>query len=80
MNDPEQGIVHVISPELGLALPGQTFICGDSHTCTIGGLGALAWGIGITQGEHALADRIEARGIGAGRWHGRPYARSRKPV
>ncbi len=55
INDPRQGIVHVISPELGIALPGLTLVCPDSHTCTVGGLGALAWGIGTTQAEHALA-------------------------
>jgi len=52
-----QGISHVVSAELGFALPGATVVCGDSHTCTLGGLGALAWGIGVTQGEHALATR-----------------------
>ena len=55
IDDPRQGIVHVISPELGIALPGLTLVCPDSHTCTVGGLGALAWGIGTTQAEHALA-------------------------
>ncbi len=50
----EQGIVHVISPELGVALPGTTLVCGDSHTCTVGGVGALAWGIGSTDSEHVL--------------------------
>jgi 3-isopropylmalate/(R)-2-methylmalate dehydratase large subunit len=55
LNDPRQGIVHVISPELGIALPGATLVCPDSHTCTVGGLGALAWGIGSTEGEHAVA-------------------------
>ena len=49
-----QGIVHVISPELGIALPGSTLVCGDSHTCTVGGVGALAWGIGSTDSEHVL--------------------------
>jgi len=49
-----QGIVHVISPDLGIALPGATLVCGDSHTCTVGGIGALAWGIGSTDSEHAL--------------------------
>jgi len=49
-----QGIVHVISPDLGIALPGSTLVCGDSHTCTVGGIGALAWGIGSTDSEHAL--------------------------
>ena len=53
--DPDQGIVHVISPELGIALPGLSIICPDSHTCTLGGLGALAWGVGSTEAEHALA-------------------------
>lgn len=55
LNSPRQGIVHVISPELGIALPGITLVCPDSHTCTVGGLGALAWGIGSTEGEHAVA-------------------------
>lgn len=53
----DQGIVHVISPELGIALPGTSFVCPDSHTCTLGALGALAWGIGSTDGEHALATK-----------------------
>ena len=55
INDPRQGIVHVVSPEQGIALPGLTLVCPDSHTGTIGGLGALAWGIGSTEAEHALA-------------------------
>jgi len=55
VQDPEQGIVHVISPELGIALPGATIVCPDSHTCTQGAMGALAWGIGSTEAEHALA-------------------------
>jgi 3-isopropylmalate/(R)-2-methylmalate dehydratase large subunit len=55
IDDPDQGIVHVISPELGLALPGLTIVCPDSHTCTQGGVGAMAWGIGSTEAEHALA-------------------------
>ena len=55
IDDARQGIVHVIAPELGIALPGSSYVCGDSHTCTLGALGALAWGIGVTQGEHALA-------------------------
>ena len=53
--DPRQGIVHVISPELGIVLPGLTLVCPDSHTCTQGALGALAWGIGSSDAEHALA-------------------------
>jgi 3-isopropylmalate/(R)-2-methylmalate dehydratase large subunit len=55
VGDPRQGIVHVVSPELGIALPGLTLVCGDSHTCTVGGIGALAWGIGSTEGIHVLA-------------------------
>ncbi|MGD9600319.1 MAG: 3-isopropylmalate dehydratase large subunit [Gammaproteobacteria bacterium] len=50
-----QGIVHVMGPELGLSLPGTTIVCGDSHTCTHGGVGALAFGIGSTEVEHVLA-------------------------
>ncbi|WP_439685335.1 3-isopropylmalate dehydratase large subunit [Cupriavidus oxalaticus] len=55
IGDPSQGIVHVVSPEQGIALPGATVVCPDSHTCTQGGLGALAWGIGSSEAEHALA-------------------------
>jgi len=55
VRDPDQGIVHVISPELGIVLPGATVVCPDSHTCTQGAMGALAWGIGSTEAEHALA-------------------------
>jgi 3-isopropylmalate/(R)-2-methylmalate dehydratase large subunit len=55
IDDPRQGIVHVISPELGIALPGSTLVCADSHTATCGGLGAWAWGIGTTQVLHVLA-------------------------
>jgi 3-isopropylmalate/(R)-2-methylmalate dehydratase large subunit len=51
----EQGIVHVIAPELGLSQPGLTIVCGDSHTCTHGGLGALSFGIGATEIMHVLA-------------------------
>jgi 3-isopropylmalate/(R)-2-methylmalate dehydratase large subunit len=50
-----QGIVHVIGPELGLSLPGATIVCGDSHTCTHGAVGALAFGIGSTELIHVLA-------------------------
>ena len=53
-----QGIVHVISPELGIALPGCTLVCADSHTATSGGLGAWAWGIGTTQVLHVLATQM----------------------
>jgi 3-isopropylmalate/(R)-2-methylmalate dehydratase large subunit len=51
----DQGILHVIGPELGLTLPGATVVCPDSHTCTHGGLGALAFGIGSTEVSHVLA-------------------------
>jgi 3-isopropylmalate/(R)-2-methylmalate dehydratase large subunit len=55
VRDADQGIVHVISPELGIVLPGATVVCPDSHTCTQGAMGAFAWGIGSTEAEHALA-------------------------
>ncbi len=55
LDSPDQGIVHVAMPELGLALPGMTIVCPDSHTCTQGALGSLAWGIGSTEATHALA-------------------------
>ena len=50
-----QGIVHVVGPELGFTLPGTLLVCGDSHTCTHGALGALAWGIGTSELTHVLA-------------------------
>jgi 3-isopropylmalate/(R)-2-methylmalate dehydratase large subunit len=53
--DPDQGIVHVAGPELGLTLPGMTVVCGDSHTSTHGALGALAFGIGASEVAHVLA-------------------------
>jgi len=55
MGDPGSGIVHVIGPEQGLTLPGMTVVCGDSHTSTHGAFGALAFGIGTSEGEHVLA-------------------------
>jgi len=55
VDQPGQGIVHVIGPELGLSLPGSLIVCGDSHTCTHGGLGALAFGIGSSELTHVLA-------------------------
>ena len=55
MGDAEQGIVHVISPQLGLTQPGMTIVCGDSHTSTHGAFGALAFGIGTSEVEHVLA-------------------------
>jgi 3-isopropylmalate/(R)-2-methylmalate dehydratase large subunit len=55
LGDVEQGIVHVMGPQLGLTQPGMTVVCGDSHTSTHGAFGALAFGIGTTQVEHVLA-------------------------
>jgi len=55
MNDPRQGIVHVIGPEQGATLPGMTVVCGDSHTSTHGAFGALAFGIGTSEVEHVFA-------------------------
>src|SRR4051812_2534835 len=55
MGDVEQGIVHVIGPQLGITQPGMTIVCGDSHTSTHGAFGALAFGIGTSQVEHVLA-------------------------
>src|SRR6202030_2405356 len=55
MDSAEQGIVHVIGPELGITLPGLTIVCGDSHTSTHGAFGALAFGIGTSEVEHVLA-------------------------
>src|ERR1700738_4229603 len=55
MDSPEQGIVHVIGPELGFTQPGMTIVCGDSHTSTHGAFGALAFGIGTSEVEHVLA-------------------------
>jgi 3-isopropylmalate/(R)-2-methylmalate dehydratase large subunit len=55
MQSPQQGIVHVIGPELGITQPGQTIVCGDSHTATHGAFGALAFGIGTSEVEHVLA-------------------------
>ena len=55
MGDAEQGIVHVVGPQLGLTQPGMTVVCGDSHTSTHGAFGALAFGIGTSEVEHVLA-------------------------
>src|SRR5690242_12490940 len=55
MGDLEQGIVHVVGPQLGLTQPGMTIVCGDSHTSTHGAFGALAMGIGTSEVEHVLA-------------------------
>src|SRR5258708_4854307 len=61
MDSPEQGIVHVIGPELGLTRPGMTIVCGDSHTSTHGAFGALAFGIGTSEVEHVLATQCLAQ-------------------
>ena len=63
LDSPEQGIVHVIGPELGLTQPGMVIVCGDSHTSTHGAFGALAFGIGTSEVEHVLATQcvVQAR-------------------
>lgn len=55
LDDPRQGIVHIVGPEQGIVLPGCTVVCGDSHTSTNGAFGSLAFGIGISEVEHVLA-------------------------
>ena len=55
LGDQEQGIVHVVGPQLGLTMPGMTIVCGDSHTSTHGAFGALAFGIGTSEVEHVMA-------------------------
>lgn len=57
VGSPDQGIVHVIGPQLGMTLPGTTIVCGDSHTSTHGAFGALAFGIGTSEVEHVLASQ-----------------------
>ncbi|MEE8490798.1 MAG: 3-isopropylmalate dehydratase large subunit [Acidimicrobiia bacterium] len=63
LDDPRQGIVHIIGPEQGLSQPGMTIVCGDSHTSTPGAFGALAFGIGTSEVEHVLATQslLQAR-------------------
>src|SRR6202522_4814193 len=63
MDSPEQGIVHVIGPELGLTRPGMTIVCGDSHTSTHGAFGALAFGIGTSEVEHVMATQTLPQGL-----------------
>jgi 3-isopropylmalate/(R)-2-methylmalate dehydratase large subunit len=58
LGDVRQGIVHVMGPEQGATLPGMTIVCGDSHTSTHGAFGALAFGIGTSEVEHALASSV----------------------
>ena len=60
VDDPEQGISHVVGPELGIVLPGATYACPDSHACTVGGLGVLAFGCGTSELEHVLATQVLA--------------------
>jgi 3-isopropylmalate/(R)-2-methylmalate dehydratase large subunit len=60
IDDSEQGISHVVAPELGMVLPGATHAVPDSHACTVGGLGALAFGCGTTELEHVLATQVIA--------------------
>jgi 3-isopropylmalate/(R)-2-methylmalate dehydratase large subunit len=54
-DDARQGIVHVVAPEQAIVLPGASLVCPDSHTCSLGALGALAWGVGSSEAEHAMA-------------------------
>src|SRR5215831_9508030 len=62
LDSDRQGIVHVIGPELGITLPGQTIVCGDSHTSTHGAFGSLAFGIGTSEVEHVLATQTLRQG------------------
>ncbi len=62
LGDAEQGIVHVVGPQLGLTQPGSTVVCGDSHTSTHGAFGALAFGIGTSEVEHVLATQTLSMG------------------
>jgi len=57
-DDPHQGIVHVVAPERGIAGPGLSLVCPDSHTCSLGALGAMAWGIGSSEAEHVLVTGV----------------------
>ena len=62
LGDPDQGVVHVVGPQLGLTQPGMTIVCGDSHTATHGAFGALAFGIGTSEVEHVLATQTLPQG------------------
>jgi len=61
VDDPRNGIVHVVAPEQGITLPGTIIVCGDSHTSTLGAFGALAFGIGTTEVGHVLATQCLAQ-------------------
>ena len=71
LDDPRQGIVHVVGPEQGLTLPGLLIVCGDSHTSTHGALGAYAFGIGASEVAHVLMTQTI--------WQKRPKAHARSP-
>lgn len=60
VGDADQGIVHIVAAEQGLVLPGMSVVCGDSHACTLGALGAWAWGVGTSEVEHVLATQTLA--------------------
>ena len=60
VGDADQGIGHVVAPELGIVLPGTTYACPDSHACTVGGLGAIAFACGTSELEHVLATQVLA--------------------
>src|SRR4051812_28719889 len=62
LGDADQGVVHVLGPQVGLTQPGMTIVCGDSHTSTHGAFGALAFGIGTSEVEHVLATQTLPQG------------------
>ena len=62
LGDPNQGIVHIVGPQVGFTLPGTTLVCGDSHTATHGAFGALAFGIGTSEVEHVMATQTLKQG------------------
>ena len=66
INDPRQGIVHIIGPESGLVQPGITIVCGDSHTGTLGAFGTIAFGVGTSEVEHVLATQTLWQGMPRG--------------
>ena len=80
LGDVEQGIVHVVGPQLGLTQPGMTVVCGDSHTSTHGAFGALAFGIGTSEVEHVLATQTLPLASRSRRWPSRSPARSAEGV